>query len=299
MKIEKLENERISDFTAYCTRHRSEVDDSYLYGEDLGEFKPDEANPTYILTDDQGKIRGAASLVMDNYHRAGRRIRFRIFHTETNDIADYRNLLLAASTQARGMDELFVFVQLKNKDMLRIMKALNLKIWHYSFLLVKENISKYPLNLLEGYVIRPMIPGKDEAIWCSVRNEAFASLAGNETPMTEDIIHERTQAADYLENGAMILFHGDRPVGVVQGLDDEYDGAPIMCIGPLAIIPDYQGRGLGRLMLRTSMNFAGQHGYTRAVLCVNGENDRAKILYKHEGFHEIEEVVAYTYKLDQ
>lgn len=294
MRIEKLDDKRIGDFTDYCTRHRGEVDDSYLYGEDLEKFNPDADNPTYILTDDQKKIRGAASLVMDDYHRSGRSIRFRILHTETGDASDYRKLIKAVTPEAKGMNELFVFVQLKNQEMLRIMNELNLKIWRYSFLLVKENISEYHLNLPEGYAIRPMVPGKDEAVWCAVRNEAFAHLAGSETPMTVEIIHERTQAADYLENGALILYHGDRPVGVVQGLDDEYDDAPIMCIGPLAIIPEYQGRGLGRMMLRASINYAAQHGYTRTVLCVNGENERAKRLYLHEGFHEAEEVAAYT-----
>ncbi|TGA98301.1 GNAT family N-acetyltransferase [Sporolactobacillus shoreae] len=299
MDIVKLEKDRINDFVNYCTKHRSEVDDSYLYGDDLEKFVPDDENPTYILTDDVGKMKGAASLIMDDYHRAGKKIRFRIFHTETGDVSDYRNLLQAVSKHARGMENVFVFVQLVNKEMLGIVKSLDFKLWRYSFLLVKENISEYPLSLPEGYTIRPMVPGKDESVWCAVRNEAFAKLLGSETPMTEEIIHERTLASDYLENGALILYHGERPVGVVQGLDDEYDNAPIMCIGPLAIIPEYQGRGLGRMMLRASINFAKQQGYTRTILCVNGENDRAKTLYKHEGFKEVEEVAAYTYDLEK
>lgn len=297
MNVEMLEKERIKDFVNYCIKHRNDVDDSYLYGEDLEKFEPNEENPTYMLTDDAGNIRGAASLIMDDYHRAGKKIRFRIFHTETSDAADYRGLLQTVAKHAQGMDTLFVFVPLANQRMRSIVEKLDLKIWRYSFLLVKENISEYPLNLPEGYTIRSMIPGKDESIWCAVRNEAFAHLLGSETPMTEEIIHERTLASDYLENGALILYDGDRPVGIVQGLDDEYDNAPIMCIGPLAIIPEYQGHGLGRMMLRASINYAKQHNYTRAVLCVNGENERAKTLYKHEGFKEVEEVAAYTYDL--
>ncbi|WP_100489157.1 GNAT family N-acetyltransferase [Sporolactobacillus pectinivorans] len=297
MNVKMLEKEKIKDFVNYCMKHRSDVDNSYLYDEDLEKFVPGDENPTCILTDGAGNIRGAASLIMDDYHRAGKKIRFRIFHTETSDAADYRALLQIAAKHAQGMDNLFVFVPLVNQEMLSIVEKLDLKIWRYSFLLVKENISEYPLSLPEGYTIRPMIPGKDESIWCAVRNEAFAHLPGSETPMTEEMIHERTLASDYLENGALILYDGDQPVGIVQGLDDEYDNVPIMCIGPLAIIPEYQGRGLGRMMLRASINYAKQHGYTRTVLCVNGENERAKMLYKHEGFKEVEEVAAYTYDL--
>ncbi|MDN3956811.1 GNAT family N-acetyltransferase [Sporolactobacillus laevolacticus] len=299
MGIEKLKKERVKDFLNYCTKHRAELDDSYLYGEEFEKFEPNDENPTYILIDDAEKIIGAASLVIDDYYRSGKKARFRIFHTETGNASDYKELLQAVSKHAEGMDSVFVFIPLTNKALLNMVESLDFKLWRYSFLMVKENISEYPIELPENYSIRPLIPGKDEAVWCEIRNEGFAKLPGSETPMTEEIIRDRMTGSDYLEDGALILYHQDRAIGIVQGLDDEYDNAPIMCIGPLAIIPEYQGCGLGRTLLRASINYAKQHGYTRTILCVDGKNERAKTLYLHEGFKDVHADVAYTFDLKQ
>ena len=48
LRIEALKNYRIQDFAKYCKMHKMEIDDSFLYDEDLRDFKPDEDNPTYI-----------------------------------------------------------------------------------------------------------------------------------------------------------------------------------------------------------------------------------------------------------
>jgi mycothiol synthase len=102
---------------------------------------------------------------------------------------------------------------------------------------------------------------------------------------------------DYLEGGMMLLFHQGKPVGVIRGADDEYENAPIMNIGPVAVIPEYQGRGLGRILLRASLKFAKEKGYNRTILSVNGENERAQALYIQEGFKQVEAVVCYEYFL--
>jgi mycothiol synthase len=82
-----------------------------------------------------------------------------------------------------------------------------------------------------------------------------------------------------------------------MGNSDEYEGSPIVNIGPLAIIPEYQGRGLGRALLRASLSFAKEKGYSRTILCVNAENERAKALYLDEGFKQVEAVTCYRFDL--
>lgn len=42
MNIEYLTQSRLPDFISYCKTHRSEVDDSLLYDEDLDNFIPNE-----------------------------------------------------------------------------------------------------------------------------------------------------------------------------------------------------------------------------------------------------------------
>ncbi|WHT49537.1 hypothetical protein QNH10_08525 [Sporosarcina thermotolerans] len=56
MSIEYLSEARHSDFIDFCRKCRNEVDDSYLYEEDLKIFQSDQDNPTYIVLDDQSKI---------------------------------------------------------------------------------------------------------------------------------------------------------------------------------------------------------------------------------------------------
>lgn len=68
-----------------------------------------------------------------------------------------------------------------------------------------------------------------------------------------------------------------------------------MNIGPLAILPAYQGKGLGRQLLRAALDFAQKKKYKKAMLCVNADNERAKKLYLKEAFVQIEGVVAYEY----
>ena len=72
MKIEALKNNRIGDFVDYCMKHRMELDDSYLYDEDLRDFEPNDENPTYIVTNQVGVLVGAVSLMIDDYSKRGK-----------------------------------------------------------------------------------------------------------------------------------------------------------------------------------------------------------------------------------
>lgn len=297
MRVEELRNERIADFIAYCKKHRLEVDDSYLYDQDLLDFEPNAENPTYIVTDQHEQVVAAASLIIDDYHKRGKRARFRIFHSEVEDVRYYHLLMEAIVKNTEDLDKVFLFIPMENKKLTEYIEALEFTVERYSFLLVRaeQNVPAY--RLPEEYDIRPFRPGQDEEIWCQVRNAGFAKLQGSETPITPDMVTKMVADRDYLEGGMMILFHNDRPVGVIRGADDEYENSPIMNIGPIAIIPEYQGRGLGRSLLRAALRFAQEKSYDKTVLCVNGDNEHAKALYIQEGFIQVEAVVCYQYFL--
>lgn len=297
MKIEALKNDRIQDFIKYCKKHKMEIDDSFLYDEDLKDFKPDEDNPTYIAIDEDNEIKAVASLIADEYNRRGKKGRFRIFHSEIQKVECYDMLLKAILKHTEGLDKLNTFVPLVNEELMKMMEALDFDIERYIYLLLRDDLEVPDYDLPEGYDIRAFRPGRDEESWCEVRNSAFATLQGSETPLTSEQVAKMVQADDYIEGGLMILYHNEKPVGVVKGSKDEYEDKPIMNIGPLAIIPQYQGRGLGRILLRASIKFAKDNGYDRTILCVNAENERAKALYIQEGFRQVEGVVCYRYDL--
>ena len=297
MRVVGLEKERVDDFVLYCKKHRMEIDDSYLYDMDLQEFEVSDENPTYIVINEQGEMVGAASLVLDDYHKRGKRARFRIFHSEIEDIEIYQQLLQALFKHTAALEKIFLFIPVVNTKLTSIIEGLKFSLERYAFLLVREDLDIPEVDLPEGYTLRSFRQGEDEENWRLVRNAAFATLKGSETPITTDGVTKLLNDQDYLEGGMMLLFHQNIPVGVIRGADDEYENSPIMNIGPVAIIPKYQGLGLGRRLLRASLKFAKEKGYKRTILSVNGENERAQALYIKEGFKQVEAVACYHYFL--
>jgi len=297
MNVEALKSERVAEFIAYCKKHKQEVDDSYLYDEDLKDFEPNADNPTYIINNQHGEIIAAASLIIEEYFRRGKKARFRIFHSEREEIACYDMLMKEILKHTEGLGKIFLFVQSTNETMKDFMAELNYTVERYAFVLVREEMDVPPYTLPEGYAIKTFRPGMDDGTWCEVRNAGFAKLLGSETPITHADVKKMLTSEEHIEDGMLILYDQENPVGVVRGSKDIYEGTPIMNIGPLAIIPEYQGKGLGRILLRASLHFAKEKNYAKTILSVNGENERAKALYLQEGFKQVEGVICYEYHL--
>lgn len=297
MRIETLKKERVQEFIDYCKKYRREVDESFLYDEDLEGFTPDLENPTYIIVDDGDKIIAVASLIVDDYMRKGKKGRFRILHSSLQQLEDYEMLLKSMLNHTEGLDKIMVFSSIINKEFTSTLEKLNFNAERYSFFLLRESLDIPEVVLPKGYIIRPFQRGRDEKIWCEVRNSSFAKLLGSETPQNPEMISKMNSGKDYLEGGAMVLYDENKAVGVVRATKDEYEDLPALNIGPLAIIPEYQGKGLGRVLLRAALAFAVKNGYSRTVLCVNAENDRAKALYLQEGFKQVEAVACYKYDI--
>ncbi len=172
MKLEILSTENISAFKDYCRRHRNDVDDSFLYEEDFAEFQVDGDNPTCVVTDQQGRIVAAASLILNEYHRRGRKGRFRIFHSEVEEREYYDMLFQAILKYPRDIDYVFVFVPMVNKKAMEIIKALNFEIERYAFYMVRSVPEVPDFSFPEGYRLKAYEPG-DEETWCLVRNARF------------------------------------------------------------------------------------------------------------------------------
>jgi mycothiol synthase len=299
MIVEVLTKKRIGDFIQYCKKHRSEIDNSFLDDNELNKFVPNDENPTYIILEEQGDISAAASLMIDDYNRRGKRARFRILHSEKNDITYYELLMKALLKHTVGINQVYIFIPFVNKCVRNMMEQLHFIAERHVFLLVRDENEIPGYEIPVDYSIRNFKPREDEEIWCQVRNAGFAKLKGNETPTTQEMVAKMVSREDYLDGGMKILFHKDKPVGVVRGANDEYENTPIMNIGPLAILPEYQGKGLGRLLLRVALEYASEKSYKKTILSVNGENEHAKTLYINEGFKEVEGVTCYVYDVNQ
>lgn len=295
MKAEYVSKEKLGDFIDFCKKHRHKVDDSFLYDEDLANFQSNDENPAYVITDQNGNVIAAASLIMDEYHRRGKKGRFRIFYSEIEDSAYYRELLNAIRNHTSDLENAFVFIPQDQETEMKLAEELNFTVERYSYLLVRDDLAVPNVLLPADYEIRSFRLGSDEEIWCQIRNKGFANLKGSETPITSEMVSKMISANSYIEGGMKILFHKEKPVGIVRGAKDEFEDSPIMNIGPLAILPEYQGKGLGRNLLRAALQFAKEKSYDRTILCVNADNEGAKALYLQEGFKQVHGVACYVY----
>lgn len=224
--------------------------------------------------------------------RRGNRGRFRIFHAQSGKSEVYAAMFRALLPHAAGVSRLYVYAHEQNASVRAILEDLGFQAERYSLLLCREDQPVPEPSLPEGFAIAEYVLDRDAAAWCAVRNAAFATLKGSETPITDEQADQGNRGA--IPGGAMLLNHGGQTIGVVKAEEDDVDG-PVANIGPLAILPGWQGKGLGRALLRAALRNAKAQGYGRTTLCVNGENTRAAALYLQEGFRQAEAVVCYCY----
>ncbi len=77
------------------------------------------------------------------------------------------------------------------------------------------------------------------------------------------------------------------PIGTIQGLRPNVVEGAIQNIG---IIPEYRGRGIGRLLLQFAVNGFAQAGCKRVSLEVTTQNTAAIAMYASCGFRQVETV---------
>ncbi len=83
-------------------------------------------------------------------------------------------------------------------------------------------------------------------------------------------------------------------IGVIRVGKEVEEDMTYAFIGPVAVLPEYQGKGLGKILLRAGVAFGQANAMPHAMLCVNAENERAADLYLSEGFKK--QVVMMCYK---
>jgi len=146
-----------------------------------------------------------------------------------------------------------------------------------------------------GYRLRAYRPGEDTALLTAMYNRTFSdhlTFCAMTEAETQSI--ERTPYFDPTFTAILETDDG-QAVGysrcTLRG--DARDG----WIDILGILPEYQGKGLGRFLLLWSMHILAK-GRARAIrLVVEGVNDRARALYDSEGFMEARTRLRYRRKL--
>lgn len=292
MNIKTITNKNKEKFVLFCKKHRKNLDDSFLYDEDLDDFEINEENPTYAICNDDDKIIAVVSLIIDNYFKKAKAARLRIFYSEINNINYYSALLNLILNHTIELDKIYLYVPMDNNDLLSSISSLGFKITRYSYVLVRDSNDIPSYVLPDNYSIKTFENG-DEDIWCNIRNICFSSIKGSETAITTDDVKKMVTSNYNIESGMMILYHNEKAVGIIRGSNDVFEDSPILNIGPLAILPEYQKKGLGRGLIRTMLNFAVKNSYNKTILSVNAENEKAKSLYLKEGFALVESLACF------
>lgn len=297
-RIVELNSDNLRDFTEFCRKHRDQVDDSFLYDEDLSSFESSPENPTFLYMEGDNLV-AAASLIIDEYNRRGNRARFRILYSEKNNKAIYDAIFHRILTHASSLEKVYIFVPSDNFDLMGRMEDIGFKAERFVYLMVREDNPLPDEEMPEGYEIGPVVTEEDFEGWCIVRNKAFAFVTGNEIPVCTEMIMTYPEKDDFVPGGLMVLRHEGRPVGTVRCTRDQYEGSPIVNIGSLSIIPEYQHKGLGSMLLREAIRFAHNAGYNKTVISVNENNRAGRRIYDRGGFEEVDGVVSYEYYINK
>jgi mycothiol synthase len=296
MIISKLEEDRIEQFIDYCRNYGYEHDDSYIGEDDLNtrDFIPDEGNPTYIVTDETSRIVGAASLMINEFQNYNK-CRIRILHCISGDKEVYLKMINSLLSHV-VVDNIYLFLPEDKNNIGEILKECGFKIQRYSYVLVKKDCEYKKPVFPKGFYLKPYRINTDDDIWCNIINTCFATLAGH-MDMKSDLLYKYLISENYLEGGLMILWNTVMPIGLLH-VAKQNGGSKVMAsIEQIAIIPEYQGKGLGRNLLRAGIDFGKRNGLSDTSLSVNGENSKAANLYISEGFIKEVALVCYNKKL--
>lgn len=295
MKTVRLTNELVPKFGEYFTMYSKEQDESFPPQEN---YTIREDEPVYLLIDERENIIGAAALMLHKQYADVKKARFRIFHCITPDVNHYKMLLEEILKHTGGFRTIYCYItdnQVKTRE---VWEKLGFTIWRYSWILKRATDECNAVTFPEGFEIKTIREGTDEQAWCDIINEAFANLSGHTEMIPEKIEEWRQSDPSFIKEGMILVWHKDKPVATAAIIKENENGEDVIFIESIGVLNSYQGRGLGRNILRYGVQFAKDFGTKHVMLSVNAENERAAELYLNEGFEKNELYICYHLKLN-
>ena len=169
----------------------------------------------------------------------------------------------------------------------------------------KELTEVLPID--RDYEIRSFLPELDNKAWLALNNQAFANHPeqGNWSEvdllvrLSEDWFDEKgffvAQEGAELIGFCWTKIHGGHSHSHPSG-DDHHDHAPIGEIYVTAVSKEHVGKGIGKALTITGLNFLKYQGLNSAMLYVNEDNQIAFNLYKSLDFVESGKDILYKLK---
>lgn len=295
MKIIELTDELIPQFSEYFRRYSHEQDVSFPPLED---YKTGKEETVYLLTDEYNNIAGAAALMLHKNYREAGAGRFRILHCVVKSPEYYMMLMNEILKHTAGLDYIYCFIEDKQEQTRGVWEEIGFKIKRYSWVLKRNVKESVPPDFPEGFTLRNFRFGADEEAFCGIINESFDGMQGH-TKLYPEKIAELKKEPSYLDDGLKILWHKDKAIGTIALIKErEYD-ENIVFIESVGLLNEYQGRGLGKCLIRSALEYGRKNGYVRAMLSVNAENERAADMYINEGFQKEALIICYSYEISK
>jgi GNAT superfamily N-acetyltransferase len=126
------------------------------------------------------------------------------------------------------------------------------------------------LDLLDNYASAPV--GGGTSLSADVRQRLIPAL--------------REQASALV----LLAFAAEKPVGVASCFFgfSTFQARPLLNVHDLAVLPEFQGRGIGRALLAAAEERARARGCCKLTLEVREDNHGARKLYLERGFRDFE-----------
>jgi mycothiol synthase len=143
-----------------------------------------------------------------------------------------------------------------------------------------------PMEEHASITTRPFRPGTDERAWLEVNNRAF-HWHPEQGGWTEETIKAR-EAQPWFDPEGFLLYEPDEPNGRLAGFCwtkiDQAHNPGQGEIYVIAVDPDFSGRGLGRQLTLSGLDYMSAKGVDEAMLYVDATNTAAVKLYVDLGF---------------
>lgn len=288
-RASRVTTETAAEFVTYAIEHGSEHDDSFADADELREFDPAQeiAFVACAGTGGSDAIVGAASLMVRGYREEGLG-RFRIIHALAAE--DYEPLVDAVLGEVpNDIDHIFGFF-FDGAPAIEVLAGLGFAPTRYAIVLRRPDIEVAAPSLSEGTALATARAGADDQAWADVVNAAFAGNPGR-YDMSPEEAGKWLADGRLLPDGAIVARRDDKTIGVAYVGQYDEDGGTVVWIDQLAVIPEAQGQGVGRALLRAAISVARSAGFPEVDLSTGQANERALSLYTREGFEVTRKLV--------
>ena len=114
-------------------------------------------------------------------------------------------------------------------------------------------------------------------------NDGFAGYFSDMT-VTRDVFERRLRQDGIVAEASFLAYAGERPVGLALNAIGDVHGIRQAWNGGTAVAEDFRGTGVGRELIRRSVELYGEHRVDLATLEARSENERAMALYSKFGY---------------